>query len=90
MKLDLIGFKNRLVCESCFAQYEMTSGQKWLVSFGSAFFASAAIYAGFLAQSWFVFFFIGLGFPLALHIFVEKYAKLKLVGIKGMLRAKGL
>ena len=51
---------------------------------------SAAIYAGILAQSWLVFFFTGFGLPLALEISVRKYAKLKLVDIKGMLRAKGL
>ncbi|MCY0966481.1 hypothetical protein [Parathalassolituus penaei] len=82
VKLDLIGFRNRLLCESCSAQYEMTSGQKWLVSFGGAFLMSAAIYAGILAQSWLVFFFTGFGLPLALDIFVRKYAKLKLGALK--------
>ena len=90
MKLDLIGFKNRLLCERCLAQYEMTSGQKWLFSFGSAVFTTIAIYAGIFSQSWFVFFLVGIGFPMALHIFIGKYAKLKLVGIKGTLRDKGL
>ena len=89
VKLDLFALKERLVCSSCLAQYEMTTAQKWLVSFGSAFFVSFSFLAGILAQSWLVFFFVAFVLPFALHVAVEKYGKLKLVGIKRYSRYSG-
>lgn len=79
-----------MVCSNCLAQFELTSPQKWFVSFVSAFMGSAAIYAGLLLQSWVAFILVGLVFPaFAVHL-VERFGRLKLTGIKGVLRAKGL
>ena len=79
-----------MTCISCLAQYEHTSPQKWLISFFGAFMASVAIYAGLLLQSWLMFIFLGLVVPVAIAHAIACFSKLKLVGIKGMLRARGL
>ena len=52
--------------------------------------ASVAIYAGLLLQSWLMFIFLGLVVPAAIAHAIACFSKLKLVGIKGMLRARGL
>jgi len=52
--------------------------------------ASAAIYAGILLQSWAAFIFVGLILPASVVHAIERFGTLKLTGLKGALRAKGL
>ncbi|RZV49366.1 MAG: hypothetical protein EX270_12775 [Pseudomonadales bacterium] len=90
LKLSLFRLSERIVCSNCLAQYELTSPQKWFVSFFGAFMASAAIYAGILLQSWAAFIFVGLILPASVVHAIERFGTLKLTGLKGALRAKGL
>lgn len=90
LKLSIFRLSGRIVCSNCLAQFELTSPQKWFVSFFGSFMASAAIYAGLLLQSWTAFTLVGFVLPFLVVHLIERFGRLKLTGLKGALRAKGL
>ena len=69
--------------------FEQTSAQKSLLAFVAALACPVAIYTGLFLQSWTAFLVIGVILPWGVHIAIEYFTQLKLVGLKGELRARG-
>jgi len=90
VSISLMGLEKRLTCSVCSVEYEMTAPQKWLISLLGALAFPLAIYTGILFSSWLSFIFFAFLVPLLIHVFVQYFAVLKLTGLKGALRAKGL
>ena len=92
LPVNLLSFKKRVRCEHCNAQFMTTSTSMsmWIISFLGSIWFSLAITAGLLLQSWIIFIILLLIVPSIITMLHTIFGKLEFVGIKAMLRSKGI
>lgn len=77
-------------CAKCMAEFSLSKGVGFLSALGGEFAFFVGIILGLLNQSWLVFILVSICIPLLFEYLLRQNAKLKLVGLRGKLRAKGL